>query len=61
MNPFDVVVIAVPARRPDLPATPARVVGEQTRHGTPLVRLSWPCGRAAWLPVAEVVPVARIA
>jgi hypothetical protein len=57
MTAFDLVALTVPDRYPELPRTPARVVGEQIRHGTPLVRLSWPNNQAA----ADVVPVARAA
>jgi hypothetical protein len=61
MTAFDLVALTVPDRYPELPRTPARVVGEQIRHGTPLVRLSWPNNQAAWVPAADVVPVARAA
>lgn len=59
MLTLDLAAIRDPHKRPDLPQTPARITGEQTRHGTPLVRLAWPCGKAAWIPAHEVVIVSK--
>jgi hypothetical protein len=61
MNPSDNAAIGTSERHREFPRTPGTVTGEQHRHGQHLIRLSWPNGQSAWLPITDVVPVAKYA
>jgi hypothetical protein len=61
MTRLDLAALRRPEDRPDLPTQPATITGEQWRNAALLVRLQWPCGRAAWVPETEIVILRRAA